>query len=413
MNFKLFLTLLTAALFFASCETDICNQTVTYTKATAVYEKIDDLRDTPINGAVRDIENPGKIYVAGDFLLIGEEGEGIHVIDNSDVVNPTAVNFINIPMNREFIVDGNHIYAESQYDMMKIDITDINSAKLESRAEDFIPNNLVNDKGETLVGFDFEDVTETLPCDTPINPDVINYVAWNNELIPPSSVPSSFSGSSNGTSGTLNKLALANGHLYAISDKSLNVLQNGSELRKVNRLENFDDGMETIILRDEELFIGKFDGMTIVDISSPAAPVITREYWHQEACDPVLPYLDVAYVTLRVDGCRGRQNLLDVVDLTGTGSRLSAIERIEMESPYGMSIIDETLYVGEGISGLKMFDISTPESPELISWNQDVEAYDIIQHPTKDIILLAGPDGLNIYENNEASVLTLVSTISF
>lgn len=414
MKTKFFFILLTAAMIFTSCESDLCKQTISYTKATAIYQDTDQLRNTPLNAATREIENAGKIYVAGDYLLIGEEGKGIHVIDNSNVSSPTLVNFLDIPMNREFIVDGNTLYAESHYDMLQIDISDLNNAKLESRATEYITPRHTNADGEHLVGFTYEDVTETLPCDSPINSDVINYLAWDNELIPPSTVPSSFAGSSSGTDGTLNKIALASDHLYIISDDDLHVFDASSGLTKVKSDINFSDGMETIIIRENEAFFGKFDGIDVADISNPASPVITREYVHEEACDPVLPYGDVAYVTLRVDGpCQGRQNLLDVVGLTGNGRFLSAIERINMSSPYGMTIVDKTLYVGEGQNGLKMFDVTNERSPQLIEFNQDVEAYDVILHPTKDLILLAGPDGLNIYENNSTTSLTYLSRIAY
>jgi len=356
MKTKLVLLLLPMIVFFASCDLDRCNQTVTYTKATAIYENMEELRQVALNSPVREIEDAGKIYVADDFLLIGEEGKGIHVIDNSDINNPTAINFLNIPMTREFIVDGDKIYAESHYDMIEIDITDLKNARVTNREESYITVEHINEKGEQLVGFTYEDVTETLPCDSPINSDVINYLAWNNELIPVSSVPSSFTGSSNGESGTLNRIAKSDDHLYMITNNNLHIFDAGSGLSKVKSISNFDRGMETIIIRDKEAFIGKFDGMTIVDITNAASPEITNEYEHEEACDPVLPHKNVAYVTLRVDGpCQGRQNLLDVVDLNRQSrySRLNALERIEMSSPYGMTISGNTLYVGEGVNGLK------------------------------------------------------------
>jgi len=414
MKFKLFVVLLSAAALFTACDADRCNQTVTYTKATAIYMDMAELRNAELNLPAKEIEDAGKIYVADDFLLIGEEGEGIHVIDNSDESNPTIINFINVPMNREYIVDGNTIYAESQYDMMAIDISDLSNAKLLSREESYLEVQHTNDKGEQLVGFDYQEVTESLPCTSEINPDIINFLAWNNELIPPSTVPSSFTGSSTGQSGTINRLAKANDHLYMITNNNLHIFDATSGISKVSTETNFDDGMETIIIRDNEAFIGKFDGMAIVDISNPTNPRITNTYNHEEACDPVLPHGEVAYVTLRVDGpCQGRRNLLDVVDLSRSSrtGRLSAITRIDMLSPFGMTIDGNILYVGEGKNGLKEFDITNPASPQLISWNQNVSAYDIILHPTKDLVLLAGPDGLSQYE--DGAELTVVSNITY
>ena len=414
MKLKVLILLVFAGLCFMSCSDD-CTQTITYTKATAVYEDVKALRDVPLNAETREIEDAGKIYVGDDFILIGEEGKGIHVVNNGDINNPVPVGFIAIPRNREFIVTGNTLYAETQYDMLAIDISDLSNVKLISRHENYIPSLHANEEGEELIGFDFEVVQEKLDCNTAIISDEVNFFAWNEQLIPPSTVPSSFSGSSAGTSGTINKLATANGHLYAITSNDLHVFDVSSDLTLVNTLSDFSSQMETIIIEGEEAFIGKVDGMEIVNISVPSSPITVNEFWHPEACDPVLPHVDVAYVTLRTDGpCQGRQNVLDVVSLDRSNFNLDLITVIPMASPFGMTIVDNVLYVGEGENGLKTFDVTERESPVLIEWNQDVTAYDIIMHPTRDVLLLAGPDGMSQYGQDETnSTLTLVSHISF
>ncbi|MBE62144.1 MAG: hypothetical protein CMB89_07260, partial [Flammeovirgaceae bacterium] len=108
-----------------SCEDDFGKKTVTYTKATALYGDLDALRATPLNGHARDIVDPGKIFVYDNLILVGEEGHGIHVIDNTDPQNPSAVSFLSIPGNREFFISEGTLYAESMYDMLKIDISNI------------------------------------------------------------------------------------------------------------------------------------------------------------------------------------------------------------------------------------------------------------------------------------------------
>ena len=135
MKFKLFLAL-GVILGLASCNTDldVCNQTVSYTKATAIFADLAELRTTPLIEAAREVEDAGKIFVGDNFLLIGEEGQGIHVYDNTDASNPTPTSFLNIPYTREFFVSGSEIFAETQYDMVKIDISDLNNARIVSRA---------------------------------------------------------------------------------------------------------------------------------------------------------------------------------------------------------------------------------------------------------------------------------------
>ena len=94
--------------------------------------------------------------------------------------------------------------------------------------------------------------------------------------------------------------------------------------------------------------------------------------------------------------CPGDVDILDVVDLNGNNPqlRLNSVIQIEMASPHGMTIIDDRLYVGEGTEGLKVFDITERSNPVLLEWNREVEAYDVMIHPTENILLTAGPDGL-------------------
>jgi len=413
MNIKTSLLLCTVAYLFSSCETDICNQTVEYTKATGIYLDIEELRSTPLNAPIRDIKNAGKIYVAEDFTLIGEEGEGIHVIDTKDATNPQTINFINIPMNHEFIVHGNSLFAESHYDMLQIDLSDLTNVRLENRASDYLTSVLTNDEGHRLIGFETEKVTEKLPCDTDIKANIVNYIDWKNQLIPPSTVPSSFAGNSAGATATLNKSALSNNYLYCVTDEDLHVFQATSDLTKVNTLEQFSSGMETILIREKEAFFGKMDGMTIADLSDPVQPRAIKEYRHERTCDPVLPHNDVAYVTLRAEDCGGSVNLLDVIDLTSNSTQLSALERIEMDSPFGMAIINETLFVGEGTNGLKTFDIRNERTPILTNWFQDVEAYDVMLHPNGQMLLVTGSDGLNTYSLDQTQSLTFLSNVAY
>ena len=70
-----------------------------------------------------------------------------------------------------------------------------------------------------------------------------------------------------------------------------------------------------------------------------------------------------------------------------------------MESPFGMTLIGDKLYVGEGQNGLKVFDASQRNSLHEIKFDQTVQAYDIIAHPTNENrILISGPDGYGQYD---------------
>jgi len=52
--------------------------------------------------------------------------------------------------------------------------------------------------------------------------------------------------------------------------------------------------------------------------------------------------------------CPGDENALLVLDISQTWPE--QIQEIEMESPFGMTIVNNKLYVGEGKNGLKVFN---------------------------------------------------------
>lgn len=409
--------LIFASLIITSCGKELCKQTVTYTKATAIYGDLEALRSLPVNAAVTAINNPGKIYVGDDFLLIGEENKGIHVIDNSDPYNPQAINFINIPQNKEYYVHGNTLYAESMYDVVSYDLTDLTNVTVRSREENVFQVGFqnTNAEGETLLGFDYEEVTENLDCNSLINPTQINYFGWNNELIPNSAVPSSFAGNSTGGVGSVNRMAFAQDHLFIINSRDLFVLSDFGQLDYVRTQSNIGWNMETIFPYEDNLFIGTQTGMLIYNLDTESNPEYESRFDHAQACDPVLPTDEVAYVTLRSGtACQGFSNELDIINISDLQNPF--LENIvQLESPYGLSKSGNVLYIGEGENGLSIFDITDRVKPVLIKKDRSVEAYDIIAHPTNSSrILIAGTGGLGQYEiDGSIQNLTLLSNISF
>lgn len=155
--------------------------------------------------------------------------------------------------------------------------------------------------------------------------------------------------------------------------------------------------------------------MEIYDISNPENPSSTSSFWHTTACDPILPFTDVAYVTIRTgdfSNCPGDVNALLVLDIQDV-TQPEQQEEIEMRSPYGMTIHEDVLYVGNGENGLEMFDITNRYNPVSIGVDNSVKAYDVLVHPTiPNLILTSGPNGIEQYEfNPETLNLQLISHI--
>ena len=165
------------------------------------------------------------------------------------------------------------------------------------------------------------------------------------------------------------------------------------------------------------LFIGTQSSMIIMNVTNPSSPYETSTYNHPNSCDPVLPIGNIAYLTLRTadfTGCSGDENTLEVLDISNLNSP-EKITSIPMASPYGMTMINNKLYVGEGTNGMAIFDAANPANPILINSNTSIVAYDVIEHPSiPNRILTTSDFGLSQYEVNAATMeIIFLSEIAY
>src|SRR4030042_6579927 len=124
----------TLAIFvFQGCQDKIYQ---TYEVDNPVYLSWEDLRSSVNDTLPEEINQPGKIYIIGDWLLVNEFRKGIHVINNADPAHPEIISFINIPGNVDMAVKDNILYADSYVDLVALDITDMNDVKEVARFED-------------------------------------------------------------------------------------------------------------------------------------------------------------------------------------------------------------------------------------------------------------------------------------
>jgi hypothetical protein len=415
--------ILLAFLFLQGCIEDAGKVTVTYEKATAIYGDLSAMRGQTLFSNSRPISDAGKIFIGEQFLLVGEEGEGIHVFDNTVPENPVNVGFINIFGSREFYLAGKDLYAESVYDMVKIDLTDIRQPRLVTRVMNAFATPVENSAGEQLIGFDYETVSEEFS----INDDRLEqirqslnntiYLNFEEQLIPPSAVPTSFAGNSNGAIGTVNRIAEHNGYVYVIGTSRLSVFSTAGSFELVSQ-ENIGWAMETVYPLGDRLFIGTQNSMQVYNISNPLELEWEGDYWHPTSCDPVLPVNEnTAYVSLRSGdfaACPGDTNELLVLNVDENFGQVTEIQSFSLNSPYGMTLKGNRLYVGEGANGMAVFDASNPRNLSLINIDRSIEAYDIIPHPTRaDLILIAGPEGFSQYEIKASDSFLFVSSVRF
>ncbi|MEM6697343.1 MAG: hypothetical protein AAF599_03035, partial [Bacteroidota bacterium] len=205
-------------------------------------------------------------------------------------------------------------------------------------------------------------------------------------------------------------IATVDEYVYVVSRSKLNTFKDDGQLALIAS-DNVHWSMETIFPEGDRLFIGTRNSMEVFSIVNREQPRQVSSFFHANSCDPVYPDGDVAYVTLRTGDfadCPGDVNALLVLDIDDV-SFPTQIQEIVMDSPYGMSLLADKLYVGEGANGLKIFDATDRRNLKLEKSDANVEAYDIIRHPNRtDLILIAGTNGLQQYkiEDGDMSLMS-------
>lgn len=411
-----------AGLLSTACTKTKGEITMTYNKATAVYADLAEIRDVPLVASAKSINDPGKIFIGDKFILIGEKEEGIHVFDNTNPNNPTAISFLQLPMTREFYVDGDFIYAEGHYDFMKIDMTDMYNPQLKNRVEYAFGESHENGEGQDIIGFNYETVTETFELGSEeaeaLEEDSYLYYDYMDQLIPVSTVPSSFVGAGGDVKGTMNKITTLNDYAYVVGNYEIFVFSDqGSDMTLVNRVYTQSGDVETIYPYDNYLYLGTQSSMELYSTSNPESPSEVSTYWHPTSCDPVLPTGDVAYLTLRSadnSGCSGDENTLTVIDMTDVFDP-QPLNVIALDSPYGMGVDADYLWVGQGTNGLSVFDNTDANNPQFIKTFTNVQGYDVIPNPyVTDAIYVTGDNGMEMFSvDYNTMTLTPITSINY
>ncbi|MCB0706318.1 MAG: hypothetical protein KDC34_13460 [Saprospiraceae bacterium] len=402
---------------FQSCLKDSCEREVTYLEYIPIYKTLGDIRQDITREDPKELENPGKIYFYNDYVFINEIRKGVHVIDNSNPSSPVNIGFIGIPGNVDIAIRDGIMYADNFIDLLSIDISDPSYPELVERTEDaFQPLYNNTETGEILVYYDTEERTEMVSCDNFNNgwrgggnvfltADIANFDS-NSESI---------GGGGDGTGGSMARFTLYDDYLYMVDEYSLKVfdISTPTEPAFANTV-SIGWGIETIFPYQDKLFIGSQSGMFIYDNSNPVSPTQLSAFAHATACDPVYVKDNYAYVTLR-DGtpCDGYTNELDLIDISNlTNPKL--VETFKMDNPHGLSIDGNSLFLCEGIYGLKTFDIEDPKKlgNHKIDHQKDLHAYDAIAVPGQEnVLLVIGDDGFYQYDYSNPKNLKLISKI--
>jgi hypothetical protein len=398
-----FFSLIILGLTFNGCLKDKCESVNTFTQWTPIYKTDEEFREAPQYQAARALKNPGKIYFYDNYILINEIKEGVHIIDNSNVLSPRNVGFIKIVGNIDIAIKDDVLYADSHADLLAISIANIQQPRLVKRTQDVFPNLFWRDpiKG-WVVDYKQEKVTQKIDCN---DPRINNGGGWFERgdvlFSSSSSFPSAGTKSSGakpaGVGGSMARFTLYSDYLYTISQAQVKVFN----VKKVDNpvLSNSINvawDIETLFPYTDKLFIGSTTGMYIFDLVNPTNPTLLSNFTHGRACDPVVVEGNRAYVTLR-DGtpCNNGINQLLIVDISNLRSP-QLLKSYQMKNPRGLSVMDSTLYLCD--DGFKIFDVTEWSN---VDKNQkshitNFDTFDVIafRHTdTQKVAMVIGKDG--------------------
>lgn len=98
---------------------------------------------------IKELDNTTRINLYRDMIYIVELYKGVHVIDNTNPVDPQQIYFINIPGCVDMSIKGDQLFARSAEDLVAVDISDLSNVQeiKNARVRETFPE-LANNNGE-------------------------------------------------------------------------------------------------------------------------------------------------------------------------------------------------------------------------------------------------------------------------
>lgn len=407
----------------SGCLRDDCSSTRTYVRFDPVYKTLEECRVGISAEGPRTVKKPGKIYAIGQYMLITELQEGIHVIDNSNPANPVPVAFWSIPGNVDMAVRDHYLYVDQYIDLLTIDISNLQQPQVVCRAENVFALHGFDPNRGFLVDYAQTQVTETIDChddqwgnvwfvrgdvvfvtDALVSAQSTGGPAWKNSSIP----------AATGIAGSYSRFGQYDNFLYCVDNTSMRPfsLTNPSCPVAQNAIQ-IGWNIETIFPWKDRLFVGSQNGVFIFNASNPAQPQLETAFSHATGCDPVVCDEENAYVTIR-DGAECRNgvttpvNQLDVIDIRNLPSA-SLRKTYPMKNPKGLSVAGKYLYLCD--DGLKVYDKEDPLNLKPLAHITGIKTYDVIALDETHL-LVVGDDGFYQYDVSDPAAPKEISRIS-
>jgi hypothetical protein len=408
-----------AALLLAGCVKDDCKHT--YKIYTPVYKTVTQLRSEVKLLAARPLEHPGKIYIMGNRVYLNEKGKGIHVIDNSNPLQPRNMAFINIPGNIDIAMKNNILYADMHCDLAAFDMSNQGAAPVKKYLANTFPTQAVYTSSFAAGGYStnpdsIKVIVDWTSRDTTISCDTYNWLrncpGCGIAFSTVSSVSQPAAGTA-GTAGSMARFSTVGDYLYALDTYNMDVIDIADAANPLLVKRQPVNGVaETIYAFNNNLFLGMTTGMSIYSLQNPANPARLSMSIHWRLCDPVIADDKYAYVTLYAGAVCGNAalNQLEVFDISSL-QQPALVKTYPLTSPHGLSKDGNLLFICDGKDGLKIFDATDVQDIRLLKHIGGIDTYDVIT--MNGIAFVVAKDGLYQYDYSHPAATQLLSKLKW
>jgi hypothetical protein len=206
---------------------------------------------------------------------------------------------------------------------------------------------------------------------------------------------------STGAGGSTARFTIAGNYLYVVDNLSLKAFDISSNTTPLYKSKTeIGINIETIFPYQDKLFIGSSSTMYIYSLSDPSRPTQLGKRniqfaWHATR---LWQEIALAYATLRSTGrCGGSQSALVVYNIKNISSP-QLMNTFFLTAPYGLGLNNNSLYVCEGLGGIKVFNITKAYDPVQVSEIRasNTTFYDVI--PYGNILIAQVNDGFILYD---------------
>ena len=369
-------------LALASCTKDFTYEHYTFYRP--VYETKASVKANIKSSAPVSIENPGKIYVKGNYVFLNDINKGIHIIDYSNPSTPVNKAFVAIPGCRDIAVKDNFMYADCYTDLVTIDIADANNVVLKNYINGVFPNRYYDaglNMDTSMVILSWVRVDTMVKREAGMREDWwINDSSMIFDFNMPNASSSGGLSNGNGVGGSMAAFALSGNRLYTVDNTNLKIFNtvNAGAPQYISNVNLGTWNIETVFPFQDKLFIGSQNGMLIYSIANADAPVFLSSFEHATVCDPVIADGNTAYITLRSGGiCMGIENQMEVLNIQNILNP-QLIKTYPMTHPAGLSKDGHALLVCDKGAGLKLLDATNATTIAQKAMISNIDPYDVI-----------------------------------